>query len=98
MGPQLDSCGWFAEKDIGAANGPLQWGRNLTVADGSDRPYHHVGIASMGPQLDSCGWPAHVGRAPLTNPLQWGRNLTVADGRGRWMQAASTLGFNGAAT
>ena len=35
----------------------LQWGRNLTVAEGSSISAEYVSemLASMGPQLDSCG-------------------------------------------
>ena len=32
MGPQLDSCGWCFMGGLGGVM--LQWGRNLTVADG----------------------------------------------------------------
>ena len=36
MGPQLDSCGRLASRaGAGAAVKPLQWGRNLTVAEGT---------------------------------------------------------------
>ena len=63
MGPQLDSCGRDlpARDDMDADM--LQWGRNLTVAEGS---LHQPGLsaadqASMGPQLDSCGRYAYAG-------------------------------------
>ena len=60
----------------------LQWGRNLTVADGTSavRDRHRRRHASMGPQLDSCGWRRRMAAAELRALLQWGRNLTVADG------------------
>ena len=35
MGPQLDSCGrWFKALDKATQAAELQWGRNLTVAEG----------------------------------------------------------------
>ena len=38
MGPQLDSCGRHMIGDSSVFGGPpLQWGRNLTVAEGSLR-------------------------------------------------------------
>ena len=57
MGPQLDSCG---RRDVAEKQGDLnllQWGRNLTVAEGRPPPSKTApyGFASMGPQLDSCG-------------------------------------------
>ena len=57
MGPQLDSCGRLSVTDVRAVKfDGLQWGRNLTVAEGGSYlcvPYRLP--ASMGPQLDSCG-------------------------------------------
>ena len=58
MGPQLDSCGRRRVVAGGLfKNAWLQWGRNLTVAEGlaqiGSPPVNLV--ASMGPQLDSCG-------------------------------------------
>ena len=39
-----------------AGDNKLQWGRNLTVAEGADAGRKALGlVASMGPQLDSCG-------------------------------------------
>ena len=83
------------------AAGRLQWGRNLTVADGAGqhRCPEQAGAASMGPQLDSCGWAACDDLDAQIELLQWGRNLTVADGGRRAMrQGASLFRFNGAAT
>ena len=34
MGPQLDSCGRYSGGDICRKVDTLQWGRNLTVAEG----------------------------------------------------------------
>ena len=84
MGPQLDSCGRSASQMSIHSRHLLQWGRNLTVAEGSRQkisPPQPRG-ASMGPQLDSCGrGGAGGGRRPCSLSLQWGRNLTVAEGR-----------------
>ena len=57
MGPQLDSCGRCHPAAFRTARGALQWGRNLTVAEGShgEVTLAFLFIASMGPQLDSCG-------------------------------------------
>ena len=64
----------------------LQWGRNLTVAEGVvGAEWESVlADASMGPQLDSCGRLRHDLDARIeSHKLQWGRNLTVAEGQGR---------------
>ena len=58
MGPQLDSCGRGRYRLSWAAySAVLQWGRNLTVAEGAADTVYSVreACASMGPQLDSCG-------------------------------------------
>ena len=57
MGPQLDSCGRASLSKTVAEMQALQWGRNLTVAEGVARRAAGGpdGGASMGPQLDSCG-------------------------------------------
>ena len=38
MGPQLDSCGRSLKAAADELNAGLQWGRNLTVAEGSPQP------------------------------------------------------------
>ena len=56
MGPQLDSCGRRRAAPLAALRKRLQWGRNLTVAEGSSGGAAVAADeASMGPQLDSCG-------------------------------------------
>ena len=82
MGPQLDSCGRSIDGEHVYAGTLLQWGRNLTVAEGGAVVAVHAAQlkASMGPQLDSCGRLAREVRAELDEVLQWGRNLTVAEG------------------
>ena len=60
----------------------LQWGRNLTVAEGVGVwvCLASAGVASMGPQLDSCGRIITQATPTGFRKLQWGRNLTVAEG------------------
>ena len=57
MGPQLDSCGRKTTAAAVITSATLQWGRNLTVAEGPTRHQRNAQpeLASMGPQLDSCG-------------------------------------------
>ena len=73
-----EGWGYLPAKSAKAA---LQWGRNLTVAEGlqAERKRTHA-LASMGPQLDSCGRRNPMTDADLDHRLQWGRNLTVAEG------------------
>ena len=84
MGPQLDSCGrpWQC-RQVGHEQ-RLQWGRNLTVAEGGGARGSEgiASQASMGPQLDSCGRRYIDGEISALIKLQWGRNLTVAEGVG----------------
>ena len=80
----------------------LQWGRNLTVADGRGAlaRVDRRALASMGPQPDGRGWAVTVADLYIDSAaLQWGRNLTVADGH-RGLRGTRRLasGFNGAAT
>ena len=101
MGPQLDSCGWHDEAAANRATmAGLQWGRNLTVADGYCRK---VGLAPFGQlqwgrNLTVADGGSMRAAAAASGPLQWGRNLTVADGVGPAYDAAYRAGFNGAAT
>ena len=101
MGPQLDSCGRMVHgRHARPKPCALQWGRNLTVAEGADGRGLGLGgrHASMGPQLDSCGRAVMRKRFVADAGLQWGRNLTVAEG-GPWPDAPSPrASFNGAAT
>ena len=74
-------------KDFEASNpvlkfAPLQWGRNLSVAEGP-RPAEKVELdtrASMGPQPFGCGRASLPPRTQDPMALQWGRNLSVAEG------------------
>ena len=80
---------------------PLQWGRNLSVAEGgagvADGP--KAGMASMGPQPFGCGRPLAARAGQQANArLQWGRNLSVAEGSLDTRVITDTVGFNGAAT
>ena len=79
----------------------LQWGRNLTVAEGHLAAGGRLGrpMASMGPQLDSCGRMMPSRYDEVQDGLQWGRNLTVAEGPlSLFIPARMDHGFNGAAT
>ena len=64
------------------ANPALQWGRNLSVAEGgrSGTAGARPEAASMGPQPFGCGRPACPRMVLPTARLQWGRNLSVAEG------------------
>ena len=42
MGPQLDSCGRRAEDRRAEFDHMLQWGRNLTVAEGRSTQVRYV--------------------------------------------------------
>ena len=83
MGPQLDSCGRIhSECRVAIISMELQWGRNLTVAEGNkldlSLPRRHV--LQWGRNLTVAeGGGAH-GPHNLELELQWGRNLTVAEG------------------
>ena len=73
-----------AGREVAATIRRLQWGRNLTVAEGAERQrlLNSLGGTSMGPQLDSCGRDPEPGEDGYVDvALQWGRNLTVAEGR-----------------
>ena len=82
MGPQLDSCGRW-HRTIGAkAQATLQWGRNLTVAEGAWERYNRAQKRALqwGRNLTVAegAFPLSVSYFSLS--LQWGRNLTVAEG------------------
>ena len=57
MGPQPFGCGRERDLVIERRDLELQWGRNLSVAEGGGqgRPLGHVSFASMGPQPFGCG-------------------------------------------
>ena len=78
----------------------LQWGRNLSVAEGPDcRACGQAGChLQWGRNLSvaegcECDHPAD-----RHEPLQWGRNLSVAEGKTTGRTPPRTLSFNGAAT
>ena len=83
MGPQLDSCG--RPEPLAHLFGllALQWGRNLTVAEGAAARADRA-------LADALQWGRNLtvaeGRRPAESRnkdfigLQWGRNLTVAEG------------------
>ena len=82
MGPQLDSCGrprWLRVHSIWSS---LQWGRNLTVAEGLLRRILHIAfnVLQWGRNL-TVAEGSHGPHRPRRHArLQWGRNLTVAEG------------------
>ena len=79
----------------------LQWGRNLSVAEGPVGIFLGCGRchASMGPQPFGCGRPNDMVVIAPRAPLQWGRNLSVAEGpRPNAPCASAPARFNGAAT
>ena len=102
MGPQLDSCGRLALGAAGSVWPPaLQWGRNLTVAEGAFVRHENLwyeALLQWGRNLTVAeGLDVRTaGRAD--GMLQWGRNLTVAEGRGRARGVNQDRCFNGAAT
>ena len=61
----------------------LQWGRNLSVAEGGPPRAisHSHAIASMGPQPFGCGRRIINASSDMIGRLQWGRNLSVAEGQ-----------------
>ena len=84
MGPQLDSCGRYSKMSDFNEGITLQWGRNLTVAEGARRS----GRTCRAPGMLQWGRNLTVAEGAPTAPpalpralLQWGRNLTVAEGR-----------------
>ena len=79
----------------------LQWGRNLSVAEGQaeSRLTGGAPLASMGPQPFGCGRVVVDLADTVAELLQWGRNLSVAEGsRSSFRRATQPPSFNGAAT
>ena len=102
MGPRPAGRGWATLSGYaGRSTMPLQWGRDLPVADGRD-----VGAVcgdrddtSMGPRPAGRGWKAETPAFDgWTKLLQWGRDLPVADGPMRRYTSMTVPYFNGAAT
>ena len=83
MGPQLDSCGRTVRAAVAAtALGRLQWGRNLTVAEGAKakRKADIEAALQWGRNLTVAEGVDYLINQDNARPLQWGRNLTVAEG------------------
>ena len=82
MGPQLDSCGWGAVRRWRKSMLALQWGRNLTVADGmwTKSTRQSESWLQWGRNLTVADGAASIASFDDAYVLQWGRNLTVADG------------------
>ena len=84
MGPQLDSCGRVKIKRTGKCpECSLQWGRNLTVAEGTKTTDDNDPTTGLqwGRNLTVAEGQVPPNAAVSTIRLQWGRNLTVAEGR-----------------
>ena len=82
MGPQLDSCGRFGYAGRHDNAMELQWGRNLTVAEGAPSLASGAGLPTLqwGRNLTVAEGLAGPRGPALILSLQWGRNLTVAEG------------------
>ncbi len=82
MGPQHESCGKPTSGTPSCSpRRPLQWGRNMRVAESRGGPNVHVAgdAASMGPQHESCGKFPEDDPSKQEEELQWGRNMRVAE-------------------
>ena len=83
MGPQPFGCGRCRATGGFQSRSPLQWGRNLSVAEGPragpfrTRRRGFNGAATF--RLRKVR--AHATEGHATRALQWGRNLSVAEGR-----------------
>ena len=101
MGPQPFGCGRLSLICSLTLPRALQWGRNLSVAEGAGR-HRRRGRrrpASMGPQPFGCGREfVDNGDGSFSIVLQWGRNLSVAEGQGQAALRGNQESFNGAAT
>ena len=102
MGPQLDSCGRrSATRRPVSTSRQLQWGRNLTVAEGGKWSFQSTGScgASMGPQLDSCGRLLLAGVFARHDQASMGPQLDSCGRTSpRHSASAALVSFNGAAT
>ena len=95
MGPQLDSCGRAGWDNFTPKEYRLQWGRNLTVAEGLSLEVADGAGAWLqwGRNLTVAeGGASGVGRS-TTYRLQWGRNLTVAEGKAPAGDHGHTVGL-----
>ena len=82
MGPQPFGCGRIRALYPPVGNACLQWGRNLSVAEG-------YCLRCIGKMIKDLQWGRNlsvaegsdaIASALRTNDLQWGRNLSVAEG------------------
>ncbi len=85
MGPTSLDVGGSTIDGLIPASRPLQWGRHLSMSEGSGARTRakHLTQASMGPtSLDVGGRrePAHLTEAAWEFPLQWGRHLSMSEG------------------
>ena len=100
MGPQLDSCGRHTFGGPLFEGFVLQWGRNLTVAEGGslDMMRLRTALLQWGRNLTVAEGRLQIVELFLHPVLQWGRNLTVAEGTIRRKATTKRASFNGAAT
>ena len=80
--------------------GRLQWGRNLTVAEGEPKKAEKKsdGGLQWGRNLTVAEGYLKLHRVLDVLGLQWGRNLTVAEGGATNARTNGARSFNGAAT
>ena len=100
MGPRPFGRGRAIHLIVHAVVLRLQWGRDLSVAEGHPtlrrrRPRRN---ASMGPRPFGRGRGSRATRASSPRRLQWGRDLSVAEGLDNDFLANAHKSFNGAAT
>ena len=85
MGPQPFGCGRYEGEPTLDKHGLLQWGRNLSVAEGSTETSRPKSACALqwGRNLSVAEGAALSAKWPPAPALQWGRNLSVAEGTGR---------------
>ena len=102
MGPQLDSCGRRGSQALrDLPDEALQWGRNLTVAEGRMSSLMSAVarvLLQWGRNLTVAEGQERERRRAARSQLQWGRNLTVAEGGAAPATCGRQSRFNGAAT
>ena len=89
-----------ARSDSVVVTAMLQWGRNLTVAEGVELGMDgdNMVLLQWGRNLTVAEGGADMYDLGQVEKLQWGRNLTVAEGAAPSPSPRSEWRFNGAAT
>ena len=100
MEPQLEGCGKADLLATSLKMPPLQWSRNLRVAERRMRCRYLGGIDKLqwSRNLRVAERAALTGKTPSEDLLQWSRNLRVAESGRVQGQGRRTPSFNGAAT